>query len=71
MKTYGRVEVQLHRVDNFTLLPLYSPREKAPGTHCVGEWVGPRAGLGVKEKGKVFCPCLKSNPNSSVVQPLA
>ena len=30
-------------VVNATLLPLY-PRER-PGTHCIGGWVGPRAGL--------------------------
>jgi hypothetical protein len=28
----------------FTPLPLYR-LERAPGTHCVGGWVGPRAGL--------------------------
>jgi hypothetical protein len=28
--------------------PLY-PRER-PGTHCTGGWVGPRAGLDVREK---------------------
>jgi hypothetical protein len=30
---------------SFTPRPLY-PREKAPGTHCIGGWVSPRAGLG-------------------------
>ena len=30
-------------VDNATPRPLY-PRERA-GTHCIGGWVGPRAGL--------------------------
>jgi hypothetical protein len=30
-------------VINTTLRPLY-PRER-PGTHCIGGWVGPRAGL--------------------------
>ena len=29
-------------VVNATLRPLY-PRER-PGTHCIGGWVGPRAG---------------------------
>jgi hypothetical protein len=32
-------------VVNATHRPLY-PRER-PGTHCVGGWVGPRAGLDV------------------------
>jgi hypothetical protein len=30
--------------------PLY-PR-KRPGTHCIGGWVGPRAGLDVCEKSR-------------------
>jgi hypothetical protein len=54
MKTYGGVDVQTHvflisalvggelsalRPGRFTL------REKASGTHWIGRWVGPRAGL--------------------------
>jgi hypothetical protein len=31
--------------------PLY-PRER-PGTHCIGGWVGPRAGLDVCEKSRL------------------
>ena len=30
-------------VVNATLRPLYPPER--PGTHCIGGWVGPRAGL--------------------------
>jgi hypothetical protein len=29
-----------------------SPKEKAPGTHWIGVWVGPRAGLDDVEKRK-------------------
>jgi hypothetical protein len=29
--------------------PLY-PRGKAPGTHCIGGWVGPRVALDTVEK---------------------
>jgi hypothetical protein len=36
---------------SFTPRPLY-PRERAPGTHCIGGWVDPRAGLDNMEKGK-------------------
>jgi hypothetical protein len=37
-------------VVSFTPQPLY-PTERAPGTHCIGGWVGPRVGLdGVEEK---------------------
>jgi hypothetical protein len=30
---------------NFTLWPFYLHRERAPGTHWMGGWVGLRAGL--------------------------
>jgi hypothetical protein len=33
-------------VVSFTSLPLY-PRERAPGTHFIGGWVDPRAGLAI------------------------
>jgi hypothetical protein len=36
-------------VVNFTPRPFY-PRERAPGTHCIGGWVDPRAGLDDMEK---------------------
>jgi hypothetical protein len=32
-----------------------------PGTHWIGGWVGPRAGLKAVEKGKIL-PCRESNP---------
>jgi hypothetical protein len=35
---------------NTTPRPLY-PQER-PGTHCIGGWVGPRAGLDVCEKSR-------------------
>jgi hypothetical protein len=45
---------------SFTPLPLY-PREIAPGTHWIGGWVCPRAGLDPVEKRKIL-HCRKSNP---------
>jgi hypothetical protein len=33
----------------------------APGTHCIGGWVGPTAGLDAMEKIKSY-PCRESNP---------
>jgi hypothetical protein len=36
-------------VVSFTPRPLY-PRERASGTHCIGGWVDPRAGLDDMEK---------------------
>jgi hypothetical protein len=55
MKTHWRVEVQLH----------------APGTHCIGGWVGPRAVLDTVVKRKIPSPRQESNPRTPIVQPLA
>jgi hypothetical protein len=44
------------------------PREKIPGTHCTGGWVGPRAGLDTEVRGDILCPCRESKPDRSVVQ---
>jgi hypothetical protein len=30
----------------------FTPWERAPGTHCIGGWVGPRAGLDAVENRK-------------------
>jgi hypothetical protein len=43
------------------LAALY-PGERAPGTHCTGYWVGPRAGLDAKVKEKIFCLCQVRTP---------
>jgi hypothetical protein len=32
----------------------FTPGEKAPGTHYIGGWVGPRAGLDNVDKRKFF-----------------
>jgi hypothetical protein len=80
MKAYGGVEVQLHafltsaldggewsasRSDRFT------PRERAPGTHWIGGWVGPRAVLDTVVKRKIPSPRWESNPITPIVQPVA
>jgi hypothetical protein len=57
MKAYGGVDVQIHifltsalaGVLSFTPLPLY-PRERAPGTHWIGNWVGPIAGACIQNR---------------------
>jgi hypothetical protein len=31
----------------------FNPRERTPGSHCIGGWVGPRAGLDTVVKKKI------------------
>jgi hypothetical protein len=51
------VSGQLHALGRFT------PRERAPGTHWIGGWVGPRAGLDYEEKTKfLILPGLELRP---------
>jgi hypothetical protein len=54
MKEYGGVDVQIHIFLTSALAGgewsasrpgRFTPREKAPGTHWIGDWVDPRAGL--------------------------
>jgi hypothetical protein len=56
-------------VVSFTPRPLYL-RKRAPGTHWIGGWVSPRAGLDDVEK-RNFLPHRDSNSDPSVVQPVA
>jgi hypothetical protein len=48
----------------------FTPGERTPGTHCTGDWVGPRAGLDTEDRGKILCPRRGSNPDRPVVQPV-
>jgi hypothetical protein len=41
-------------VVSITPRPRFTPRERAPGTHCTGGWVGPRAGLDAEITEQVF-----------------
>jgi hypothetical protein len=59
MKAYGGVDVQIHIFLTSALVGgewsasrpgRFTPRETAPGTHCIGGWVDPRAGLDNMEK---------------------
>jgi hypothetical protein len=43
--------------------PIY-PRER-PGTHCTGDWVGPRAGLDVCEKSRPHRDSVPDRPSRS------
>jgi hypothetical protein len=42
------------------------PKERIPGTHWAGGWVGLRAGLGAEVRRKILCPCWGSNPGHPV-----
>jgi hypothetical protein len=47
------------------------PRERDPGTHWIGGWVGPRAVLDTAVKRKIPSPRRESNPRTSIVLPVA
>jgi len=50
---------------------LLYPREKAPGTHWIGSWVGPTAILDAVVMRKIPSPCWESNPRTLIIQPRA
>jgi hypothetical protein len=61
MKAYGGVHVEIHICLISALVGVkwsvsrpcrFTPWERAPGTHWIGGWVGPRAGLDDMEKRK-------------------
>jgi hypothetical protein len=65
MKTYWGVEVLLHAFLTEALdggewsasrPGRFNPRERAPGTHWRGGWMGPRAGLDAVVKKKIPSP---------------
>jgi hypothetical protein len=59
------------RVVNVTPWPRFTPRERTPGTHWTGGWVGSGAGLDSETRGKVLCLCQGSNLDRPVVQSVA
>jgi hypothetical protein len=61
--------IRWRRVVSFTPWPLY-PRERAPSTHWIGGWVGPRAVPDAVVKRKIPSPRRKSNPRTPIVQPV-
>jgi hypothetical protein len=48
----------------------FTPRERAPGTHWIGGWVGPRAVLDAVVERKIPSSLRVSNPRTSIVQPV-
>jgi hypothetical protein len=57
-------------VVSVTPRPRFTPGERTPGTNCTGGWMGPRAGLDTEVRGKILCPCRRSNLDLPVVQPV-
>jgi hypothetical protein len=49
----------------------FTPRERAPGTHWIGCWVGPRAVLDAVVKREIPNTRRESNPRTPIVQPVA
>jgi hypothetical protein len=47
----------------------FTPRERSPGTHWIGGWVGPRAGLDAVVKRKIPYPLPGLKP--LIIQPVA
>jgi hypothetical protein len=45
----------------------FIPRERIPGTHWIGGWVGPRAVLDAVVKRKIPSPRRELNPGTSIV----
>jgi hypothetical protein len=72
MKAYEAMGVQIHIFLTSTIAGgewlasrpgRFTPGERAPGTHWIGGWVDPRAGLNDVEKGKFFIlPGLELRP---------
>jgi hypothetical protein len=49
----------------------FTPRERAPGTHWIGGWMGPRAELDAVVKRKIPSPRRESNSRTPIIQPVA
>jgi 4-amino-4-deoxy-L-arabinose transferase-like glycosyltransferase len=49
----------------------FTPGKKPPGTHWLGGWVAPRAGLDAVEKRKIPSLLRESNPPIPIVHPVA
>jgi hypothetical protein len=49
----------------------FTPRERAPATHYIGSWVGPRTVLDAIVKRRILSPRRGSNPRTPIVQPVA
>jgi hypothetical protein len=73
MKAYWGVKVQVYAFLTLALAggtARFSPRERAPGTHWIGGWVGPkkRSGRGGKDKNSRPLPGLEPPITQPVTQ---
>jgi hypothetical protein len=57
-------------VVSITHRPRFTPRERTPGTHWTGGWVGPTAGMDTEARGKLLCHRRGSNLDRPVIQPV-
>jgi hypothetical protein len=48
----------------------FTPKERAPGTHWIKAWVGPRSVLDTAVKRKIPSPRRESNPRTPIFQPV-
>jgi hypothetical protein len=70
MKAYGGIDVYIHIFLTSALVGewlashpgCFTPGENAFGTHCIGGWVGPRAGLDVEKREFFTLPGLELLP---------
>jgi hypothetical protein len=46
----------------------FTPKERAPGIHCIGGWVGPRAVLDTVVKRKIPSARRESNPRTTIAE---
>jgi hypothetical protein len=65
MRTYGGVDAQIHVFLTSALVRgewpasrpgRFTPGERVPGTHGIGGWVDPRAGMNDVERRKILPP---------------
>jgi hypothetical protein len=53
-------------VVSITPQPCFTPRERTPGAHWTGGWVGPRVSLDTEARRKILYLCRGSNPSCPV-----
>jgi hypothetical protein len=62
--THSRPLHEMGWVVSVTPRPRFSPGERTPGTHCTGDWVGPREVPDTEARGKILSPLPGTEPRS-------